>query len=74
MIRLKENLKRMRLEARLTQDELADSCGLTSGAISHFETGEREPTLNNLEKLKKGLNCTYDELLTYKLEGVFVIF
>lgn len=61
---LSKNLKQIRLDLDLTQEELGCVCGFTNTHISHYETGEREPSLYNLKKLKDGLNCTYDDLLT----------
>ncbi len=61
---LSKNLRQMRLDLDLTQEDLGYICGFPNTQISHFETGEREPTLSSLKKLKIGLNCTYDDLLT----------
>jgi len=60
---LGENLKRLRVERGLNQGQLGDLCGFTGANISHFEVGNREPTLPNLKKLRKGLGCSYDQLL-----------
>lgn len=61
---LSKNLRYMRLTLGLTQEEVGYICGFKKSHISHFETGEREPTLSSLKKLKVGLGCTYDDLLT----------
>ncbi|MBR6613150.1 MAG: helix-turn-helix transcriptional regulator [Clostridia bacterium] len=43
-------LKQLRKSKRLTQQEVADFCGTTKGAISNYELGRREPDLKVLEK------------------------
>ena len=43
-------LKQLRKSKRLTQQEVADFCGTTKGAISNYELGRREPDLKALEK------------------------
>ena len=57
------NLKNSRLACRLTQEELAKRCNIHSTIISQFETGQRLPSLINVDRLRKGLCCTFDDLL-----------
>lgn len=40
------NMKRIRREVRLTQNQLASMVGSTQAAISHYETGRRKPSLD----------------------------
>ncbi len=47
----------------LTQGELADHAKLQSSAISHFETGTRKPSFDNLRLLADTLDVTTDYLL-----------
>lgn len=42
---------RLRIEARLTQAELAERMGTTQSAIARMEGGGARPTLETLEKL-----------------------
>lgn len=58
-----ENLKRLRTDRGLTQEQLGALCGFSECNISHFETGNREPVLKSLRKLKEALECDYNELL-----------
>lgn len=59
-----KRLKSAREELRgLSQGELAKKTGLQPAAISHFETGARKASLNNLRKLAEALNVTIDYLL-----------
>lgn len=47
----------------LTQGELAERSGLQPSAISHFETGTRKPSFDNLRLLADTLDVTTDYLL-----------
>lgn len=40
------NMKQIRRQVKLTQAQLAMLVGSTQGAISHYETGRRRPSLN----------------------------
>lgn len=46
-----------------SQEEVASRTGLKSAAISHFETGARKPSFDNLRKLADALSVTADYLL-----------
>lgn len=49
---LAERLKRARMDAKLTQEELAERIGFSSKhTVSHLETGVRRPSLATLEKI-----------------------
>lgn len=56
-------LKAARLAKRLDQAALAERAGLQTSAISHFETGRRTPSFDNLKKLVDALGVTADYLL-----------
>lgn len=47
----------------LTQGELAERAGLQPSAISHFETGARKPSFDNLRLLADTLDVATDYLL-----------
>jgi len=47
----------------LSQSELADRAGLKPSAVSHFETGKRAPSFDNLKKLADALEVSTDYLL-----------
>jgi transcriptional regulator with XRE-family HTH domain len=48
---------------KLNQAELAARSGLQASAISHFETGTRKPSFDNLRRLADALEVTTDFLL-----------
>jgi transcriptional regulator with XRE-family HTH domain len=56
-------LKEVRELRRLSQAELAKKAGLQPTAISHFETGTRAPSFDNLRRLADALNVSTDYLI-----------
>ena len=59
----KTRLRGARDLRRLSQSDLAERSGLQPSAISHFETGRRSPSFDNLRKLADALAVTIDYLL-----------
>jgi transcriptional regulator with XRE-family HTH domain len=57
LVHARSNLRKM------NQEELAKKAGLQPAAISHFETGSRKPSFDNLRKLAQALEVTTDYLL-----------
>lgn len=49
------NIKEMRKAKRLTREELAEKCGLQTSYLAGVERGERNITLQTLEKIIAGL-------------------
>jgi len=58
-----ERLRAAREYRGLNQGELASRSGLQPSAISHFETGARKPSFDNLHLLAETLDVTIDYLL-----------
>ena len=56
-------LREMREHRNLKQSELAERAGLQAAAVSHFETGRRAPSFDNLRRLADTLNVTTDYLM-----------
>ncbi len=56
-------LKAARELRTLSQAALAERAGLPSTSISHFESGTRKPSFDNLRLLADALNVTADYLL-----------
>ncbi len=56
------NLKRLRKEKHLTQEQLAEKVNMNSRQISKIETGEHFPTWKNIENICKALEITHEEL------------
>ena len=60
----KERLKEKRLEANLTQVQLAEKISVTARTIQNYELGTRKPTkFEVVEKLAEALNTTTEYLL-----------
>ena len=60
---LRANLRRFRDLRRMTQQEMGSRAAIAAASISHFETGQRTPTLETLVKLADALSVTVDALL-----------
>jgi transcriptional regulator with XRE-family HTH domain len=58
------NVRRIRLERGLTQEQLAERSGFTQGYISELELGRRNPTVVSLFELADALGVTPIDLLT----------
>ena len=58
-----QRLQAMRSQRGFSQDELAKRAGLQATAVSHFETGTRKPSFDNLRRLADALETTVDYLM-----------
>ncbi|MBQ7913407.1 MAG: GIY-YIG nuclease family protein [Clostridia bacterium] len=58
-----ENLKRLRKQKKLTQEELAIQTNLTRNTIALYETNKRHCDFDTLLLLSEFFDCTTDELL-----------
>jgi transcriptional regulator with XRE-family HTH domain len=56
-------LQRLRELRNLTQAELGRRAGMAAASVSHFETGQRMPSLESLVKLANALEVSADALL-----------
>lgn len=63
---LEENIVRLRMEKRLTQEELADLLGVSRQSVSKWESGASTPELDKLVRLSKIFGITMDELVNGK--------
>jgi len=51
-----QNLRRLRLERKLTQEELAETAGVSPRYVALIEAGSRNPTLSVLLQLAVALD------------------
>ena len=58
-----ERLRAAREARQLSQGALAERAGLQPSAVSHFETGTRKPSFDNLRRLADALRVSTDYLL-----------
>lgn len=58
-------LRRLRIRAKLTQNELAKIADVSAGEISHLECNRRRPTVLTLRKLCHALGVEPDDMLDW---------
>lgn len=58
-----ENIKSIRLNAGLTQQELAEKLNLDRSAVSHYENGDSTPTVKTLCKISELFEISIENLL-----------
>jgi transcriptional regulator with XRE-family HTH domain len=57
------SIKARRKQKGITQETLAKMLGVTQGAVSLWELGEREPNIRILKQMANIFECSIDELL-----------
>lgn len=60
---LANNIRKLRAKRKVSQEELADICGIHRTYIGGIERGERNITLRTLEKIAQALGANPLELL-----------
>lgn len=63
-----KKLKTIRTQRHLSQEELAFQCNMQASHIGQIERGQKNPTLETLEKISKGLDIPLTELLNFSSE------
>ncbi len=61
--KLGENLKRIRVEKKITQAQLANALSVDKSFVSNIENGKTNPTLSTITNLAESLGVTVGELL-----------
>lgn len=56
------NIKKLRLDRKITQTDLSKILGIKQSTIAMWETGESMPRASLLPELAKVLGCTIDDL------------
>lgn len=57
------NIKKLRLKAALTQNDVATYCEVNRATVSKWESGEFYPRTEKLLQMAKLFNCNIDDLL-----------
>ena len=57
-------IKEKRKELKLTQTDMHRECGITSGALSQIENGNRVPSAIAFFSISQALNCSMEYLIT----------
>lgn len=58
-----EQLKKARIKAGYTQQEVADKMGITKSTYCGYETGKQQPDVEKIKQLASILETSGDELL-----------
>ena len=61
--RFAHNLRKLRIARGLSQEALASRAGLHRTYVGSVERGERNISIDNMERLAHALNCSLLELL-----------
>jgi len=61
LMRYGQAVRKIRLEQEISQEELADRCGLHRTYISDIELGKRNLSLENIERIAISLNKSLSE-------------
>jgi len=59
-----KGLKHIRKERNLNQLKVAMDLNISREALSHYENGKREPSLDLLKKMSEYFNVSIDYLIT----------
>ncbi len=60
---LSDNIRNYRKQNNLSQDELAEKLGVSRQSVSFWETGQTQPTIDNIVALAKVFNVSTDMIL-----------
>lgn len=58
-----DNLKKIRILKKLSQEDLAEKVNVSRQSVSKWETGDAYPTMNNLLELCKIFHCKINDLV-----------
>lgn len=64
-----QRIRNHRMQMKLSQEELAEKCGLHPTYIGQVERGEKNATLESISKIAAGLNITLSTLFE-RIENV----
>ena len=67
-IRLAENIRALRRQHRFTQEQLAESLGVTPGTVYKWEAGLSQPELAIIVELADLFDTSVDVLLGYEVK------
>jgi transcriptional regulator with XRE-family HTH domain len=64
-----DHLRKIRIEQRLSQEQLSEKSGLHRTYLGGLERGERNPTLTTLNKIAQALNVDISLLTDFNREN-----
>lgn len=66
-----ENLKKIRKEKNMSQEQLAEKVNVSRQSVSKWETGESYPEMNNILELCKIFNCNINDLIHTDMTDIY---
>lgn len=67
-ISFSKNFNALRKKNNVTQEKMAEQCGVSRAAVAKWENGSSKPDLDMIDSIAKFFNVTVDELLHGKME------
>jgi len=67
------NLKRMRIERKLSLDKLSQLTSISKSMLSQIEKGSANPSISTVWKIAEGLRIPFTELVTVKEKDIEII-
>jgi transcriptional regulator with XRE-family HTH domain len=64
-IKVGKRIQQIRIEKKLSQQDLAAKCNFEKSNMSRLEAGRINPTLSTLEKVANALKVTLAEIVTF---------
>lgn len=58
-----DNIKRIRIEKKLTQKKLGELCGIDEANLRKYENGRLKPSLNTIRKIAASLDVYLSDLI-----------
>ena len=65
-----ENLYKLRKEAKMSQEKLAEEVGVSRQSVSKWENGESYPEMENILKLCKTFHCKINDIVYEDMEDI----
>ena len=62
-------IRAVRMEKKITQEQLAEAVGVGTSHISHIETGNGKASLETLIQIINALDCSADELFCLEVKS-----
>ena len=61
---LSNQIKNARIGKKLSQEQLAEACGVSRQTVARWERGDRVPSLSSLERIAEAFSIPLSEFLT----------
>ena len=58
-----KRVRQLRLQRKLTQEQLAERAGISTSFLGHIERGSRKLSLDSFCRIARALDCTANDLL-----------